>query len=176
MIKDSYKSVVVLFAICLVIAAALAAVNYITAPVIEQAEKDATQAALKVVMENADSFSQVDNDDLPSSVTEAYVAKRGEETVGAVIKLSVTGYAKGLTLICGVSSDGKITGIKFLSGGETLGAEKTYGEQFVGKDAESASAVDTVAGATLTSKAFKGAVTDALGSYGKVIAKGGAAK
>lgn len=176
MIKNSYKSVVVLFAICFVISAALAAVNYITSPVIEQAEKDATQAALKVVMESADSFASVDIAGLPSSVTEAYIARCGEETVGAVLKLSVTGYAKGLTLICGVSSSGKITGIKFISGGETLGKEKTYGESFVGKDVSGASEVDTIAGATLTTKAYKGAVTDALEAYGKVIAKGGADK
>ena len=44
--------------------------------------------------------------------------------------------------------------------------QKTYGENFKGKDIDSASRTETVSGATKTTSAYKKAVLDALSVYG----------
>ena len=67
--------------------------------------------------------------------------------------------------MCGVNADGKVTGAECISSGETLGKEKTYGSVFNGCDSESVSSIDTVSGATLTTKAYKNAVADALAAF-----------
>lgn len=165
--KDSSKSVIVLFSICLVVAALLAAVNYITAPLIEQADIEKTNNALKIVMKDATAFDLLDTEglDLPGSVTDVYKGDNG----GYVFKMSVSGYASGLVILCGIGTDGTVTGVQCLSSGETLGAEKTYGDSFTGKT--SIDGIDTVSGATLTTKAFRNAINDAFTAFNAV--KGG---
>lgn len=161
MIKNSYKSVIVLFSICLVVAAILAAVNFITAPIIEESEKKAAADALRVVCPEGDDFepfSQSLDFDVPTTIKNIYVVSAGENKIGLVFEISEKGYAPNLNIMCGINSDGVITGIKCLSSGETLGYEKAYGESFVGKGREEVSDVDTISGATLTTTAFKNAI------------------
>ena len=67
-----------------------------------------------------------------------------------------------MILMCGVHASGTVTGAVCLSSNETLGYEKTYGEGFKDKDAAGVDAIDTVAGATKTTGAYKSAVKDAL--------------
>ena len=64
--------------------------------------------------------------------------------------------------MCGVNADGTVSGTKCLSSSETLGYEKTYGENLVGKTSETVDEVATIAGATKTTAAYRNAVKDAL--------------
>jgi uncharacterized protein with FMN-binding domain len=64
--------------------------------------------------------------------------------------------------MCGIRADGTVSGATCLSSGETLGYEKTFGESFKDLNAEGVAAVDTVAGATRTTGAYRAAVQDAL--------------
>ena len=75
-----------------------------------------------------------------------------------------------MVIMCGVSTDGVVTGAVCLSSNETLSKEKTYGENFASKDAAGVESVDTITGATKTTEAYKNAVKDALNS---VIILGG---
>ena len=97
--------------------------------------------------------------ELPASVTEAYVSDKGY-----LIYLTVKGWAEGMEIVCGVSTDNTIMGAICLKSNETNGAEKTYGEHFIGKDAAGVDAVDAVASPTapLTIAGYKGAMKDAL--------------
>ena len=160
MVKN-IKSVGVLVAICSVIALLLALTNQITAPIIEKNSAAAANAALLEVMPDGTGFESVDLSGytLPATVTEAYKETSGK---GYVVKLVTTGYGPGLTIMCGVSADGVITGAVCLSSNETLSKEKEYGQNFTDKDAAAVDATDTIGGATMTTGAYKGAVKDAL--------------
>ena len=112
-------------------------------------------------MPNGTGFESVDisKHQLPSTVTEVF---KETSNLGYVVKLVTSGYATDMVIMCGVSSDGKVTGAVCLSSNETLGKEKTYGENFTDKDANGVEAVDTIASATKTTEAYKNAVKDAL--------------
>ncbi|MBQ9510910.1 MAG: FMN-binding protein [Clostridia bacterium] len=172
--KNSVKSVVVLFAICLVISAVLAAVNFITEPVIEESDRQAAQAALKIVMPYADEFNEIDisqfgfDKAVTNVITNIYAANSSGKNIGFVFRMSVTGYSTGLVIMCGIDDMGSVTGTKYLAGGETLGYEKTYGEVFLGRT--SVEGVDTITGATLTTRAYKNAIATALEAFSKISA------
>ncbi len=159
--KKNLKSVVVLTAICAVMSLLLAVTNYITAPIIEKNQNAAANEALLEVMPNGTSFVAVDlsSYELPSTVSEAFKEESG---VGYVIKLTTTGYGSGFVIMCGVNADGTVSGAVCLSSNETLGHEKTYGNNFTGKNSTEVEAVDTISGATKTTVAYRNAVKDAI--------------
>ena len=154
------KSVVVLTAICAVISLLLAATNALTAPIIEKNQNAAANEALLVVMPNGTAFEKMDlsSYELPATVTEAYKEAGG----GHVVKLTTTGYGSGFVIMCGVNADGTVSGAVCLSSNETLGHEKTFGENFAGKNSETVDSVDVISGATKTTAAYRNAVKDAI--------------
>ena len=167
--KKQLKSVISLTSICAVVALLLALTNFITAPIIEEQEKNAVGEAFKTVLPEGEGFEAVDLSkyELPSTVEEAYSEKNG----GFAFKLRTAGYGSDLVLMCGIGSDGAVAGVSYISGNETLGVEATYGENLKNATADTIEGVDTVAGATKTSTAFKNAVKDALNSA--IILSGG---
>ena len=167
--KKSIKSIVVLVGICAVMAILLALTNSLTAPIIEQNQNAAANEALLVVMPNGEGFEKVEFDaaTLPATVTEVYKEKSG----GYVFTLTTTGYGSGLILMCGINADSTVSGVVCLGSSETLGYEKTFGENFAGKDVAGVDAVDTISGATKTTAAFKNAIKDAFNAI--IILDGG---
>lgn len=169
-IKKSLKDVVVLVAICVVFATVLAAVNSVTAPIIAEQLAGAANQAYEAVMPGAAGFEDVDLSQyqLPATVKEA---KRETSGKGFAIKLETKGYDNGMVIIVGVSSDGVVTGATCIASKETNGEEKSYGDNFTGKDKDSASSVDLVSGSTLTTQAYRSAVVDAINA--SIILGGG---
>ena len=158
--KKSIQSTLVLVCICAVMAVLLAITNAITYPTIRANEDKAANAALLEVMPEGEGFEQMDlsSYQLPATVTEVYKESKG----GYVVKMTTTGYSSGMVIMCGVNPDGTISGAVCLSSSETLGHEKTFGANFVGKDTAGVDAVDTISGATKTTSAYKNAVKDAI--------------
>lgn len=169
--KDSIKSVIVITAICLVIAAALGVTNYFTKDVIEKGTNERTQKALGELIEGG-SFEELDAKlyaDLPSNMTAIYKETSGK---GYVFQITTKGYDSGLVIMCAVSPDGKVLRTSTLSNNETptIGGSKVidndgYISNYEGRDLASINGVDTVSGATVTSKAYKAAITDALKAF-----------
>ena len=95
---------------------------------------------------------------LPATVTNAYKASNG----GFVVKLLTKGFDQGMVILCGVDENGVVTGAKCLESKETLGHEKTYGENFVGLALDGVRAVDTISSATKTTSAYRAAIVDAI--------------
>ncbi len=159
--KTYIKNLAVFVCICSVITVLLAATNFITAPVIAENQNAAANAALLQVMPEGKGFETADIStfSLPATVTEVHKETSG---LGYVVKLTTAGYGSDFVIMCGVSSDGVVTGAVCLSSNETLSKEKTYGENFTDKDAAGVEAVDTISGATKTTEAYKNAVKDAL--------------
>ena len=157
------KNLAVFVSICVVITLLLATTNFITAPIIQQNQNASANQALLEVMPNGSGFEAVDISSLtlPATVKEAYKETSGQ---GYVIKLVTKGYGSDMVIMCGVNAQGIVTGAVCLSSNETLGKEKTYGENFKDKDAAGVEAVDTLSGATLTTAGYRGAIKDALNS------------
>lgn len=167
--KNYIKSVGALTVICAVLAIILAFTNGITAPIIEKNEAAAANEALLVVMPNGMGFEEMDvsSYELPTTVTKVYKEASG----GYVVQLLTSGYGANMSVMCGIDAAGMVTGAVCLGSSETLGYEKTYGENTVGKTVETIDSVDTIAGATLTTTGYKNAVKDALNTA--VILGGG---
>ncbi len=167
--KAYIKSIVALTVISGVVAILLAVTNSITAPLIEKNNQAEANAALLVVMPEGEDFQSVDLSDyeLPATVTEVFSEKNG----GYVVKLTTSGYGANFVIMCGVSSAGEITGATCLASSETLGYEKTYGDNLKGASLETVDGIATVAGATKTTGAYKNAIKDALNTA--VIMGGG---
>ncbi len=155
------KNIAVSVSICLVVTLLLALTNEFTAPLIEQHQNNAANAALLEVMPEGQGFETVDLSafELPATVTEVHKETDG---LGYVIKLTTSGYGSDMVIMCGVGADGVVKGAVCLSSNETLGKEKTYGENFTDQNADGVEAVDVIAGATKTTEAYKNAVKDAL--------------
>lgn len=167
--KNNIKNLSVFVCICAVITLLLATTNAITAPIIEKNQSALANAALLEVMPEGKGFEAVDVSSytLPATVTEVHKETSG---LGYVIKLVTAGYGSDMVIMCGVKNEGIVTGAVCLSSNETLGKEKTYGENFKDKDTAAVDAVDIIGGATKTTEAYKNAVKDALNA---VIILGG---
>ena len=159
--KKYIKNLVVFVCICSAVTLLLATTNFITAPIIEKNQNAQANQALLEVMPEGEGFEAVDLSafELPATVAEAHKETAGK---GHVFRLVTAGYGSDMVIMCGVDAGGIVTGAVCLSSNETLGKEKTYGENFAGKDAALVDAVDTVTGATKTTESYKNAVKDAL--------------
>ncbi|MBR7185152.1 MAG: FMN-binding protein, partial [Clostridia bacterium] len=168
--KTNIKNLCVFVCICTAITLLLAVTNAFTAPIIRQNQNAAANQSLLEVMPDGAGFETMDISGytLPGTVSAVYRETSG---AGHVIQLVTAGYGTDMIIMCGVSADGVVTGAVCLSSNETLGKEKTYGENFAGQDAAGVEAVDVIGGATKTTAAYKNAIKDALNTA--IILAGG---
>ena len=158
---------------------------------IEQAEQQAKEEAYKDVFADADSFTAVQEFD--SGTAASWLSEKGynadiDEAVAALDKdgkelgyvftiTSHEAYDGDLQLALGITSDGTVNGISFLSLSETagLGMEAdtdAFKSQFAGKNvtefkytksgAASDNEIDALSGATITTNAVTNAVNAGL--------------
>jgi len=168
-VKDIIKPIAVLGAICLVVTALLAYINFVTAPIIAEASAKAEAKAQHEVLAEADAFEVITGAALPKEVKKAVKAANGS---GYVFSLTVKGYGGDIELICGIKSDGTIESCQTLSHSETsgigsrvVGNDSDYRHNYEGKTAETYESVDALSGATISSKAYKSAMKAAFEAY-----------
>jgi Na+-translocating ferredoxin:NAD+ oxidoreductase RnfG subunit len=152
--------VVVLAAICLVVTLLLSAVNFVTAPIIEQASAAAAQASLLEVLPEATGFSELElPEDAPETVTAVYADNGGS---GYAVTLSTSSqYSESpMQLTVGIGTDGLIKNIVLTNYAETKDFGADYPSTYVGQDS-ALSGVELVSGVTYSSTAFRNAVNDA---------------
>lgn len=175
--------IIVLVLICAIMSGLLAFTNGITAPIIEEAERKANEAARLEVMPEAGTagFEEVAVDgELPAAVTGVYKAANG---AGYTFSIIAEGYGgkNTLKMAVGISADGKITGTKVLSQSETpgLGAKITteaFQKQFSKNDAYGGGGVDSdyvssidniqaISGATRSSNFYRLALKAAFEAF-----------
>lgn len=160
--NDNVKSVVVLFACCLTVAVLLAAINLVTAPIIEENDRIAILNSLESLIVNAD-FEQISTDGLPSSVTNAFVDKNGGGY--ALIFTAKSQYSSSpMQFSVGISKDGKITAIKQITYMESK-SFGNYPERFIGADQSTSAEAEVFAGVTYSSNAFKSALNDVFDAF-----------
>lgn len=164
--KKHIKSVLTLFCICAIVSIALAVCFEITNPIILERQQQAAAGALLEVMPEGGTFEKVDISTytLPATIKEAHKASNG----GYVFQVEFAGFNPGNVAMIGVSADGKVTGTKVITNTESSG----YGADHLpaldskghynGSDITTIDGVDTVSGCTVSTKAYRAAVKDAL--------------
>ena len=169
--NDLLKPVVVLTVICIVVSAALAAVNGVTAPIIAEAAAKAADAARYELLPEADGFEEIEVE--VEGVTSMHKATNG---VGYVIAAQGNGYGGNgsVKLMIAYDNEGNITNITVTDcSGETPGIgdkivkEAWFMEQFLGLNGEAKKGenVDTISGTTISSGAALNAVNAAYKAF-----------
>ena len=169
-VKYVLRLALILLAITSVVAAALAFVNSVPAPAIEQLDAEKTQKAIEVVLPGGgESVPFTDASGLVS------VVYKGE--AGYAVQVAPAGFDGPITMMVGVGFDGNVLGISVIKHTETAGlgavaaAATSAGESFragfvgqVGSVAvtKDGGEIDAITGATITSRAVCAGVNAAL--------------
>lgn len=165
--NDALKSIIVLVSICVLIGAAMAGINMLTADKIAEVQAEKEAGALEIVLPENEGFEKLEDiPSLPEGVVAVYRDKDGE---GIAMLLSAKGYdaSKPISIAVGFNNDGSINKCHIIScTGETSGIgtkikDEGFISSFDGKN--SIEGADTISGATKSSSAFVEAVKDAFG-------------
>ena len=159
------------------VTAALAGTNALTASTIAARNEEAeNQARLEVI--DADSFERQTLTASDGQEAVYYTALQGGETVGYVFTVSTTGKSAGLTVMTGISADGKITGVTVTDDNETAGyVDKVRDgglfDRFMGQEAPDGGFtlgkdIDGVSQATKTSRGVTDGVNQAVAYYQQI--------
>ena len=161
-----------LLLITAVVAAALAGVNAVTAPIIEELNAAATQEAISAVLPGGFDTEIADYADATGIVSKVYQGANGY-----AVEVGPGGFDNTITMMVGVDNEGKVLGISVVSHTETAGlgavadADTPKGiafrEQFIGASGsvsvtKDGGTMDAITGATITSRAICVGVNAAL--------------
>ncbi|MHB1452854.1 MAG: RnfABCDGE type electron transport complex subunit G [Saccharofermentanales bacterium] len=179
--ENGIVSTVILFFITVIITAALATVNFYTAPVISANAKTTADAARLEVFGSATAFEDVTTTYLPESrkylrsVIKALDADGN--TAGLVIEAYGTGYGGEIRIMAGITSQRELIGFVVLSNNETPGlgtkvALESFTSRFLGgkpglaftfnKEDTSLNGVDAITASTISSTAVLTAINASL--------------
>ena len=171
-VKYVLRLALTLLIITSVVAAILAGVNSVTAPVIEKLTAEKTQNAIEAVLPGGYDKEITDYADETGLVSKVYAG-----TNGYAFEVTPGGFDNTITMMVGVDNTGNVLGISIVSHTETAGlgavaaASTSAGEafrgQFVGKSGSVAVSkdggeLDAITGATITSRAVCAGVNAAL--------------
>lgn len=158
-----------LLLIATIVAAALALVNNITAPIIAQVNAQKTQQAIELVLPGGYDAEVTDYADETGLVSKVY---KGEN--GYAVEVTPGGFDSTITMMVGVDPEGKVLGISIISHTESAGlgavaaasnsAGQAFRDQFVGLSGSVAVGdnIDAITNATITSRAVCDGVNAAL--------------
>ncbi|MDR1569700.1 MAG: FMN-binding protein [Oscillospiraceae bacterium] len=184
--RDILNAGVRLLLITLVAAIALAAVNIITRGPIESRRLAESESSRSKVMPDADEFELIDssvwaNGGAYGDMAEVYRATSGGETIGYTFLLNPQGYKAEIPVTIGILTDGSIVCAAIGDIQETSGlGMKIKDEPFLSQfvmlpSARVSQDVNTISGATISSRAVKTAVSDAILLFEQLNAIGEAA-
>ena len=159
-----------LLVITAVVAAALAGVNSVTAPIIEKLNYEKTQTAIETVLPGGGTALESFPDET------GMIRKVYASDTGYAIEVAPTGFAGDIVMMVGIV-DGKVSGISIISQSETAGlgavaaaktsAGENFRNQFIGLSGElsvskDGGAIDAITSATITSRAVTNGINAAL--------------
>ena len=169
-IKRTYvMPLLVLTTICLVVSGALALMDSVTYPIISAAAVERAQASMAEIIPDATGFEEVDFEvfeGIPSTIREVY---RTTNDVGYIFIAAINGFSGDITVISGITSDGRIIACDTLSHTETKGIGtilelETFLGPFRGLDSQ-LDGIDTVTGATISTRAYIRAIEDIFEAF-----------
>lgn len=172
-VKQIFTLTVTLLLITAGVAAALAGVNTITAPIIEKLNAEKTTKAIAAVLPDAETavitYEATSKEDAVQTV---YTSE-----TGYAVKVQTGGFGGTITMMVGVDKEGKVLGVDIISHAETaslgdVAASKNakgqaFRAQYVGKSGTLAvnkdgGEIDAITSATITSRAVTSGVNTAL--------------
>ncbi len=185
------KNTIILTVITLVSGLLLGLVYEVTKEPIARTQEAAKRAAWQEVFPDVaeDAFEQIDVEgDVAAQVIadlgikgsiDEVCAVDGGDTGYVITATDGEGYGGDIQVTVGITSDGTVSGISFLSISETAGlgmkaTESSFYEQYVGvqteqfyvtKDGGEGEPIDAISGATITTRAVTGAVNAALAYF-----------
>ena len=169
-VKFILRLALTLFLITSVVAALLAVVNNITAPVIADFNEAKTQAAIEAVLPGG-------GDEIAIPEGHPLVSAAYESETGYAVQVTPGGFDNTITMMVGVDKEGNVLGISIISHTETAGlgavaaattsAGEAFRSQFVGMSGavsvdKDGGEVAAITGATITSRAVCAGVNAAL--------------
>lgn len=172
------KPAIPLTVISVVIALLLAVVNSVTADRIVQNTLKEKENAIKGIFTECHSFESSDPSLFAHSVSDAGEALDASgNVIGYYADVAPIGFKGEISLIVGTDTEGKVVGITLLSASETPGVgtkatDSSYFENFNGKTSADVLSVDTITGATISSKAVRQGISSAIGTIEAIIKEG----
>ena len=175
-VKYILRLALTLLVITAVMAAALAAVNQFTAPMIAKLQAEKTQKAIELVLPGGG--EEIEFTDSTGLVSTVYASE-----TGYAVEVTPIGFDNTITMMVGVSPEGQVLGISVISHTETAGlgavaaaansAGESFRSQFVGMSGSLAvtqdgGEVDSITGATITSRAICVGINAALACVGNL--------
>ena len=171
MANKSLKSIILPVIVVVLAFAILYCVNLWTYPTIVQARMQGEVGPAMDVMPNAKGFTELNLDNVPSTVETVYEETSGQ---GYVVKVSTkAGFTKeAIVFYIAIDKDNKVQKINVTAYPETREVGEGYVDTFIGSDS-TLSTVELVAGVTYSSSAIKNGVADAfkaLSDNGLIVA------
>lgn len=171
MTKDMVRLGITLLLVCGIAGLGLAVVYDQTKPVIERRAMEDALAAAKAAIPGADQIVEQSQD----GVTYWLGQTASGETVGAAMKVSSTGYngSTPIEMVVGLNTEGKVTKVTITNLAETAGLgsrvkEESYLAKYAG--VTDPREVDTISGATISSKAVQAGVGKAIDFLSQFVA------
>lgn len=172
-LKEIILPALSLFLVCLCAATALALTNAITKSAIaKQDQKKLNDTMINVI--EADSYQAATLSHNGADYTYYTALSEQQETLGYIFSTAAVGYNGDVSVMVGVNPDGTVKSVQILdASGETPGlgqrvSQSAFLEQFSGKAAPFDTQVDTISGATYSSRAVISAVDTACELYAKL--------
>ncbi len=147
----------------------------ITKGPIEAKAKEEQSLAMKELLPAATDFKKSEkNFSSDANISSIYEGNKNGQLSGYLFTVKSSGYGGPITMMIGISTEGKVEGVKILAHTETPGlgsnAEKPkFKDQFKGKSAEKeltvGSDIQAMTGSTITSKAVTSGVNSAIKFY-----------
>ena len=185
-VMEIVKVAGILTAICVVISAALAGVNMLTADrIAEIAKANEFAACEQVFPAEGQELTFTGLEELcPETGVSGYLVTANDRPVGCVIISSAKGYGGDVQVMVGFDMNRTVTGVSVLSHSETPGlgantANESFLGQFVGTTeagslavAKDGGTVDAVTAATISSRAVTAAINSAAEDFDTLSAAG----
>ncbi len=186
MFKEIIKPSLILLLVCAFITGALAYVNGVTKPIIDENNRIAEQESLINVYSDADNFLEAktadmlkaEGIDVSENIEKLYIAQKDGQSVGYVAAVFSRGYGGQMKILVGIDNDLNIEGVSLTSHKETPGlganaSDNKFTDQFLGKAPQATynvvkrvpnneSEIQAITAATVTSKAVTKGVDEAV--------------
>lgn len=175
--KKNFKIAAILMIIAAICGLAVSGMNMLTSSIIEknQLEKEA-QLCKEIFADYDTKKSKIITEDLSNeAITKKIVANDASgASLGYIYTVSGKNSYGPITLLVGISSDGKLVSIEFLENGQSYGstvAEHVDANYSEGLTASDVASIDTKCGATYGAKTVQELVTIAFNDYSNGGAK-----
>ena len=170
--RENFIPAIVLLSICLCATLALAAVHFITQPLIDQNAIKAADEARASVLPDGDKFEEYKGK-LVEGVDDCYMASNG---AGMAVTSHYKGFGGDVKVMTGIDAEGKIVGVTVTEHSETPGLgtkdmTPEYLAQYKGvseapqEHISDDANIDAVTGATISANAIYNAVGEALAQF-----------